>query len=86
LTARPEIAALVSLLRREYVDSILNMVIVALNAVVDVIQEPNAELALAAVEKMATPNAPVIRDGHHASIPSRPRARAGARERRSGHH
>jgi Ca2+-transporting ATPase len=65
------IAALVSLLLGEWVDSIAIMVIVVLNAVVGVIQESKAEQALAALKKMAAPNAQVIRDGHHVSIPSR---------------
>ncbi len=65
------IAALVSLMLGEYVDSIAIMVIVVLNAVVGVIQESKAEQALAALKKMAAPNAQVIRDGRHVSIPSR---------------
>jgi P-type Ca2+ transporter type 2C len=65
------IAALVSLLLGEVVDSIAIMVIVVLNAVVGVIQESKAEQALAALKKMAAPNAQVIRDGRHVSIPSR---------------
>jgi P-type Ca2+ transporter type 2C len=65
------IAAVVSLLLGEWVDSIAIMVIIVLNAVVGVIQESKAEQALAALKKMAAPNAQVIRDGRHASIPSR---------------
>ena len=65
------IAALVSLALGEYVDSIAIMFIVALNAVVGVIQESKAEQALAALKKMAAPNAQVLRDGHHVTIPSR---------------
>jgi len=65
------IAALVSLLLGEYVDSIAIMVIVVLNAVVGVIQESKAEQALAALKKMAAPSAQVIRNGRRMSIPSR---------------
>ncbi len=65
------IAALVSVLLGEWVDSIAIMVIVVLNAVVGVIQESKAEQALAALKKMAAPSAQVIRDGHQTTIPGR---------------
>ena len=65
------IAALVSLALGEYVDSIAIMVIVALNAVVGVVQESKAEQALAALQKMAAPQAQVIRDGHQVTVPGR---------------
>ena len=65
------VAAVVSLALGEVVDSIAIMVIVALNAVVGVIQESKAEQALAALKKMSAPNAQVIRDGHVVSVPSR---------------
>lgn len=42
-----------------------------LNAVVGVVQESKAEKALAALRKMASPNARVIRDGHQITVPSR---------------
>ena len=65
------IAALVSLALGEYVDSIAIMFIVLLNAVVGVIQESKAEQALAALQKMAAPQAQVIRDGQQVTIPGR---------------
>ncbi len=65
------VAAVISLALGEWVDSIAIMFIVALNAVVGVIQESKAEQALAALKKMAAPNAQVIRDGHPITVPGR---------------
>ena len=65
------IAALISFVLGEWVDSLAIMCIVVLNAVVGVIQESKAEQALAALKKMAAPNAQVIRDGHQVTVPGR---------------
>ncbi|HSA89661.1 MAG TPA: HAD-IC family P-type ATPase, partial [Burkholderiales bacterium] len=65
------IAALISLALGEWVDSIAIMCIVVLNAVVGVIQESKAEQALAALKKMAAPNAQAMRDGHQVTVPGR---------------
>jgi P-type Ca2+ transporter type 2C len=47
------------------------MTIVLLNAGLGVIQESRAEEALAALKKMASPDANVLRDGHRKAIPAR---------------
>ena len=65
------IAAVVSLLLGEVIDAAAIIVIVILNAVVGVVQESKAEAALAALKKMAAPNAQVLRDGHQTTMPSR---------------
>jgi Ca2+-transporting ATPase len=65
------IAALIALALGEWVDSVAIMCIVVLNAIVGVIQESKAEQALAALKKMAAPNAQVIRDGHQVTVAGR---------------
>ena len=65
------VAAIVSLLLGEYIDATAIFVIVALNAIVGVIQESKAEAALAALKKMSAPNSQVVRGGHQITIASR---------------
>ena len=65
------VAAVVSLLLGEVVDAVAIMAIVVLNSVLGVVQESKAEQALAALKKMAAPNAQVVRDGMQATIPAR---------------
>jgi P-type Ca2+ transporter type 2C len=64
------IAAIISLVLGEYLDAAAIFAIVILNAVMGVIQESRAEAALAALQKLAAPEAQVIRDGHRVSIPA----------------
>ena len=65
------VSAIVSLLLGEVVEASAIMAIVVLNAVLGVIQESKAEEALAALKKMAAPEALVLRDGHRVTVPAR---------------
>ncbi|MCE1253690.1 MAG: cation-translocating P-type ATPase [Anaerolineae bacterium] len=64
------IAAIISALLGDMIEAAAIMAIVILNAVLGVIQERNAEQALAALRKLSAPEALVLRDGHRQSIPS----------------
>ncbi len=64
------IASLVSALLGDYVEAAAIMAIVVLNAVLGIVQERRAEEALAALKKLAAPDALVMRDGRRSSIPS----------------
>ncbi|NPV84626.1 MAG: cation-translocating P-type ATPase [Anaerolineae bacterium] len=57
------IAAVITFALHEYKDSIVIMIIVALNSILGFIQEYRAEQAMAALKKMAVPKVRVRRDG-----------------------
>ncbi len=65
------VAAFISALLGELVDAIAIVTIVVLNTVLGVVQEGKAQEELAALKKMASPEAQVLRDGHRVSVPAR---------------
>ncbi len=65
------VAAVISAIVGEPVDSIAIVAIVILNTVMGVVQDSRAQEELEALKKMASPEAQVLRDGHQVSIPSR---------------
>jgi Ca2+-transporting ATPase len=65
------VAAIVSALLGDVIEAVVIMAIVVLNAVLGVVQESRAEQALAALKRMAAPDAETIRDGHRVRVSSR---------------
>ncbi len=64
------VASIISALMGEYVEAGAIIAIVILNAVLGVVQESRAEQALAALKKLAAPEAQILRDGKRISIPA----------------
>ena len=64
------VASVISALLGDYVEAAAIMAIVVLNAVLGIVQERRAEEALAALKKLAAPDAQVLRDRRRQSIPA----------------
>lgn len=64
-------AAAISSLFGEFVDALVILAIVILNAVIGVVQQKKAEQSLAALKKMSAPTANVVRGGLEKSVPAR---------------
>jgi len=64
------VASIISAVMGEWIEASAIMAIVVLNAVLGVVQESRAEQALAALKKLAAPEAHVLRDGKRISVPA----------------
>ncbi len=65
------VASVISFLLGDEIEAAAIIAIVVLNAVIGVIQESRAEASLAALKKLAAPDARVIRDSSRVNIPTR---------------
>ena len=65
------VASVVSALLEDWPEAIAILIIVILNAILGVVQESRAEQALAALKKLASPEAQVLRNGKRIYVPAR---------------
>jgi Ca2+-transporting ATPase len=65
------VAAVISGMMKEWVDSAAILAIVIVNGIIGFLQEEKASRALAALQKMSSPTAKVIRDGALKTVPAR---------------
>jgi len=65
------VSSAISALLGEWIDALAILSIVVLNTVLGIVQERRAEQALAALKRLAAPDAHVLRDGHRQVLPAR---------------
>ena len=71
LIAAAIISSIVAVVEHEsFIEPAAILAIVVLNAILGVVQESRAEQALAALKKLAAPEAQVLRDGHRVPVPA----------------
>ena len=64
------VSSFISALLWEWIDALAILSIVILNTVLGIIQERRAEEALAALKRLAAPDAHVLRNGHRQTLPA----------------
>jgi Ca2+-transporting ATPase len=64
------IAGTVTAILRDLPDTVIIVLVVAVNTVIGVVQEVRADAAIAALDQIAAPNARVVRDGHDQIVPA----------------
>jgi Ca2+-transporting ATPase len=64
------VAALIAAILSDYIEAAAILAIVVLNAILGVVQERKAEEALAALRRLAAPDALVLREGHRRTCPA----------------
>lgn len=64
------LAALISFYLKDFIEGVIILAIVIINAALSIYQEGKAEEAIDSLKKMSSPNAKILRDGKIKSIPS----------------